>query len=117
MADIDVIVRAFYATLDEHRYDDLAGLLAPEFTHYRPDRTFEGRTAFVSFMRDERPMTDTTHEIEAVFTNDGGAAVQGQLLDAEGESLFRFADVHTISDGRIESVRTYTQGHPDGVES
>ncbi len=117
MADADATVRAFYAALDEHRYDDLADLLVPGFTHYRPDRTFEGRDAFVSFMREDRPMTDTTHEIERVFTNGNGAAVQGQLLDSHGESLFRFADIHTVTDGRIESVRTYTQGHPERVES
>ncbi len=117
MADADQIVRAFYAALDEHRYDDLADLLAPDFTHYRPDRTFEGRDAFVSFMCEDRPMTDTTHEIEGVFTNGSGAAVQGQLLGAQGDSLFRFADVHTLSDERIVSVRTYTQGTSERVES
>lgn len=117
MADAASIVRAFYTALDEHRYADLADLLAPDFMQYRPDRTFEGRDAFVSFMREDRPMTDTSHALERVFTNADGAAVQGELLDAHGETLFRFVDVHTVADGRIESVRTYTQGHPDGVES
>lgn len=117
MAEPDATVRAFYAALDEHRYDDLADLLTPDFTHYRPDRTFEGRDAFVTFMREDRPMTETTHEIEGVFTNVTGAAVQGRLLDAQGKSLFRFADVHALSDGRIESVRTYTQGSSERIES
>ncbi|MFC7116208.1 nuclear transport factor 2 family protein [Natronoarchaeum sp. GCM10025703] len=83
MADAEPLVRAFYTALDEHNYDDLASLIASDFIHYRPDRTFEGRTAFVSFMRDGRPMTDTAHELERVFLHADGAAVQGQLLDSE----------------------------------
>lgn len=116
MADAEPLVRAFYTALDEHNYDDLASLLAPDFTHYRPDRTLEGRDLFVSFMRDGRPMTDTTHELERVFPHADGAAVQGELLDSNDEALFGFVDVHTVSDEQITSVRTYTQSHSDSVE-
>jgi len=116
MTDAEPLVRAFYTALDEHNYDDLVSLLDPSFTHYRPDRTFDGRDAFVSFMRDGRPMTDTTHELERVFPHADGAAVQGQLLDANDEALFRFVDVHTVSAEQITSVRTYTQCRSDSVE-
>ena len=113
------LVGDYYAALDEHACDDQAGLLAPEFVHYRPDRTIEGRETFVAVMRDVRPMTDTTHAIDRVFPDGDGAAVQGRLLDGDGEELFRFADVHTIDEetGRIAQVRTYTQGHPRSVEA
>ena len=117
MADAESLVRAYYDALDEHAYEELTDLLAPEFVHYRPDRTFEGRTAFVSFMREGRPMTDTTHDIDRVFPREEAVAVQGRLLDAGGELLFRFADVHVVADGRIQRVRTYTNGHPNGVET
>ncbi len=113
MADSSELVRRFYAALDEHRYDDLSRILSPSFTQYRPDRTFENRAAFVTFMREGRPMTDTTHEIERVLTDAEGAAVQGRLLNADGDGLFRFCDVHTVVDGRITCLRTYTQGHPE----
>ncbi|GAA0666750.1 nuclear transport factor 2 family protein [Natronoarchaeum mannanilyticum] len=102
------LVRAFYDALDEHAYDDLRGLLDPEFVQERPDRTFEDREAFVAFMREDRPQTDTTHEIERVFVDEDRAAVQGRLLDSSGEELFRFADVHDVEDDRIVHLRTYT---------
>jgi len=102
------LVRAFYDALDEHAYDDLRGLLDPEFVQERPDRTFEGREAFVAFMRDDRPQSDTTHEIERVFVDGERAAVQGRLLDSAGEELFRFADVHAVEGGQIVHLRTYT---------
>jgi ketosteroid isomerase-like protein len=108
MAGPESLVRAFYEAIDDHAYDDLCGLLAPEFVHDRPDRAFEGREAFVAFMRDDRPQTDTTHEIERVFVDEENAAVQGRLLDSSGEELFRFADVHAVEDGRIVHLRTYT---------
>ena len=108
--------RSFYAAIDEDRYDDLADLLAVEFVHQRPDRTFEGRGAFVAFMRDDRPRTDTTHELDAIYAAGNGddparggeVAVRGRLLGADDGRLFGFIDVHTLADGAIARVRTYT---------
>ena len=117
MAGAESLVRAYYDALDEHAYEELTDLLATDFAHNRPDRTFEGRDAFVSFMREGRPMVDTTHDLERVFPREDAVAVQGRLLDADGELLFRFADVHVVADGRIQRVRTYTNGHPEAVEA
>ncbi|EMA42840.1 nuclear transport factor 2 family protein [Halococcus saccharolyticus] len=115
------VVRSYYAAIDESRYDDLAGLLAAHFVHDRPDRTFEGRETFVAFMRDDRPRTDTTHELDALYvdhddergaadneTSSSEVAVRGRLLGADDERLFGFLDVHTVEDGSIVRVRTYT---------
>jgi ketosteroid isomerase-like protein len=115
MAGPESLVRAFYEALDEHAYDDLRELLAPAFTHHRPDRTFEGRATFVSFMREDRPAKDTSHEIQRLFAADDSVAVQGRLRRSDGDLLFRFADVHTVEDGQIQQLRTYTNGHPDDV--
>lgn len=102
---------AYYRALDSHSYDDLAELLDPEFTHYRPDRTVEGRERFVQFMREERPLTDTTHEVRTTFRADDGEAVAvwGRLLDADDEALFGFVDVHEFADGAIVAIYTYTR--------
>lgn len=106
---------AYYRALDSHAYDELASLLDPEFVHHRPDRTLEGRERFVRFMREERPMTDTTHEIVGTFVAREGTAVavRGRLLDAGGEPLFGFVDVHEFSDPDsgelIGTIHTYTQ--------
>ena len=108
--------RSFYAAIDEERYDDLADLLAVEFVHQRPDRTFEGRETFVDFMREDRPRTDTSHAIDAVYVGENGSsttpghevAVRGQLFGANDDRLFGFVDVHTVEDGSVARIRTYT---------
>ncbi|TKX77601.1 DUF4440 domain-containing protein [Halorubrum sp. SD626R] len=101
------LVRAYYDALDAGEYDRLAGLLAPAFVQRRPDRTFEGRERFVTFMRDERPMTDTTHAVDRVYPAGPGVAVRGRLLDADGGTLFSFVDVFDVADGRITALETY----------
>jgi hypothetical protein len=71
--DAAATVRAYYAALDEERYDDLEALLAPGFTQDRPDRTFDDRDAFLTFMRNDRPHADTTHQLHGVFERPGDA--------------------------------------------
>lgn len=107
-------VRGYYDTIDAGDYDRLSALLDPSFVHHRPDRTIDGRDAFIRFMREERPRTDTVHELDAVFVHTEGdrpatMAVEGSLL-AHGEMLFSFVDVHRLAaTGQIASLRTYTQ--------
>ncbi len=122
-------VRAYYAALDGHDYDALSEQLAADFVQRRPDRTFESRDAFVSFMRDDRPRKDTTHAVDAVYErgddgegdrrSDGGRdgddregdavelAVRGRLL-ADGDELVGFVDVHRVEAGRLVELRTYS---------
>lgn len=106
--DAEETVRTYYDAIDDADYDRLAGVLRPEFTHYRPDRTLEGRGTFVEFMREGRPRTDTTHEIDAVYPTGPGVAVQGRLLDTAGNELFRFVDVFRLEDGELGRLETYT---------
>ncbi|MFB6309660.1 MAG: nuclear transport factor 2 family protein [Salinirussus sp.] len=102
------LARRYYRALDEGDYDTLSGLLAPGFVHMRPDRTIEGNDRFVEFMRSERPMTETTHPIDAVFTGPEGVAVQGRLRDADGRRIAAFVDVFTVEAGRLQKLTTYT---------
>jgi ketosteroid isomerase-like protein len=103
--------RAYYRALDSGAYDELATLLDPAFVHHRPDRTLEGRERFVRFMREERPMTDTTHQLCSLYRaiEADEIAVRGRLLDGDGEALFGFLDVHEFANGTIVSIRTYTR--------
>ncbi|MDS0260393.1 nuclear transport factor 2 family protein [Haloarcula sp. S1CR25-12] len=101
--------RAYYRALDEGDYELLSTLLAGGFRHDRPDRTIEGRERFVRFMREERPQTDTTHPVDAVYRDDDGVAVRGRLLDADGERIVGFVDVFEFAAERIERVETYTR--------
>lgn len=106
-ADRERLVRDYYDALDAGDYERLRGVLDPAFVQRRSDRTFEGRDRFVAFMRDERPMTDTTHAVDAVYPEGPGVAVRGRLLDAEGDEVFAFVDVFDVVDGRLAALETY----------
>ncbi|MGM0590664.1 MAG: nuclear transport factor 2 family protein [Halobacteriota archaeon] len=109
-------VRAYYEAIDAHDYDALSEVLDEGFTQRRPDRTFEGRDEFVTFMREHRPHTETTHEIDAVYrepteageSTETEVVVRGRLLDADRGLMFGFADVHRLVDGRVVELSTYT---------
>lgn len=107
--DAAALVRRYYEALDAHAYDELEALLAPSFVQRRPDRGFDGRDAFVRFMREERPMTDTTHELVDVVGADDRVVTRGRLLDGGGEPIFDFADCFLVEDGRIVRLDTYTR--------
>lgn len=106
--DAVTLVERYYETIDAGAYDALRRLLVDDFHQERPDRTLDGADRFVGFMREERPDPDTSHEVQAVFEREGGVAVQGRLLRADGSEWFRFVDVFTVDGGRLASLVTYT---------
>lgn len=104
--------RAYYRAIDGDDYETLEGLLAPAFVHERPDRTLTGRDRFVQFMREERPQSDTTHPVDAVYRpvdDRQELVVRGTVRDASGEALVRFVDVFQFDGDRVERLRTYTR--------
>ncbi|MFC4542794.1 nuclear transport factor 2 family protein [Halosolutus amylolyticus] len=110
------LVRRYYDALDDHDYETLADVLAPDFAQRRPDRTFESRAAFVRFMRDERPNPETRHELDAIVADDGRAAVRGRVIeesatdgDGERRALFEFADFFELEGDRIGRLETYSR--------
>ncbi|NIB99746.1 nuclear transport factor 2 family protein [Halobacterium sp. R2-5] len=105
--DDDALAQAYYDAIDAGDYDALRDLLAPDFEHVRLDMTLSGREAFVSFMRDDRPKTDTRHVVDAVYDGAEGVAARGRLLDANGGELFAFVDVFDVADGEIAGLTTY----------
>jgi len=103
------LARAYYDAIDGDEYDRLRELLAPTFTQERSDRTFESREAFVTFMREDRPERDTTHELHNV-TGDGDRVVaEGTLRRADGSVWFHFADAFAVEADRIQHLTTYTR--------
>lgn len=109
MTDRETLTRAYYRALDDHEYERLRSILSPEFVQQRPDRTFEGRDHFVQFMREERPQNDTSHPIDSVYSAAEGMAVEGRLLDADGECIAAFVDIFAFEGGSISEIRTYTK--------
>lgn len=106
--DAAALVRRYYDALDEHDYDALETVLDPDFVQHRPDRTFEGRDAFVRFMRDERPSPATSHELESTVTEADRIAVRGRVIE-DGTTLFEFADFFEVENGRINRLETYSR--------
>lgn len=100
--------RAYYEAIDAGEYEHLRDLLADGFRQERGDMTLDGADAFVAFMRDERPETDTTHTVETVYEAETGVAVEGELRRADGSVWFRFVDVFGFENGTIASLRTYS---------
>ncbi len=100
--------RAYYRALDDDEYDLLATLLGPDFVHDRPDMTLEGRDRFVTFMREERPMTETSHPLDAVYGQNGAElAVRGRLLGPDGTELTAFVDVFRFDGHQITRIETF----------
>jgi ketosteroid isomerase-like protein len=108
---VDGPVDEYYEALDTHAYDLFERLLTPSFVHERPDRTIDGRERFVEFMTEDRPLTETAHELETVLSDGGTVAVEGRLLDDDDTELFGFVDTHLLdtTGDRIERIRTYTR--------
>lgn len=114
MSDAGSPVRWYYRAIDDGDYEALASLLTPGFRQVRGDRTLDGRDAFVRFMRDDRPETDTTHEIDAVYPREpqeetpDEVAVRGRLRRGDGSVWFGFVDVFELDDGRLDRLITYS---------
>jgi ketosteroid isomerase-like protein len=106
--DAEELVRSYYRAIDGEGEEGLEALLAPDFVQERSDRTFEGREAFVRFMREERPDPDTTHDIDAVYEGRGGVAVTGTVHRTDGRAWFDFVDVFDIDQSAIRRIRTFT---------
>jgi ketosteroid isomerase-like protein len=102
--------RTYYQTIDDGEYGTLGEILAPGFIQERPDRTLSGPEEFVRFMREERPMTDTTHVVDEIYEDDGNKEVAARgRLRRENEDLFGFVDVFAFEDAKIARLWTYTR--------
>ena len=104
-------ITAYYESIDAETYDRFEDVLARDFVQHRPDRTLDGRERYVEFMREERPLTDTSHVVDTVYRDEEGteAAARGRLLDADGETLMEFVDVFRFEDGLVTALLTYTR--------
>jgi ketosteroid isomerase-like protein len=102
--------RTYYRSIDDGEYDRLGEILASGFVHDRPDRTLSGAAEFVRFMREERPMTDTTHAVDTLYTahERDEVAARGRLLRGETD-LFGFVDVFGFEGTEVTRLRTYTR--------
>jgi len=107
--DQSTLVAEYYRCLDAEEYETLRSILHPEFVQHRPDRSFDGRAAFVEFMANGRPQTETTHSVESLLESTASLAAYGRLFDADDSELFSFIDVFRFDgNGRILAVDTFS---------
>lgn len=108
------IIKTYYNSLDNHKYEKLKEILHPKFIHYRPDRTIKTRKSFISFMKNKRPDKNTKHKIHKTYTKKQEIATQGQLQKNKNKKLFEFIDVFTFTKKtktktKIKQIKTYTK--------
>ncbi|MFC3478471.1 nuclear transport factor 2 family protein [Halobacterium litoreum] len=104
-------VHAYYDAVDDGRVDDLLALFADDVVYERPGQSpIEGKAELAEFYREDRPLTDGTHEIETVAVDGDRAAVRGTFEGKQdGDPVtFGFADFHTFEDGDIAERHTFT---------
>ncbi|KAB1198022.1 MULTISPECIES: nuclear transport factor 2 family protein [Haloferax] len=109
--DATYLARQYYTAIDEHGYESLRDILDPDFVQRRGDMTLDGREAFVSFMRDDRPQKDTIHVIDRYIQSksDDEIVVRGHLEDSTGNELFVFLDRFRTRDGQISELKTFVK--------
>jgi ketosteroid isomerase-like protein len=108
-------VNEYYDAIDEEDFEKLTDLIDPEVVHYRPGGTLEGREEFIEFMRDERPMEETTHKVDGFYgtgpkvADETESAAVGRVMnDEDEETLFDFLDLFVFEGNAIKKIRTYT---------
>lgn len=115
MTDTDRLreaVRSYYDRVDAGDYEGLLALFADDVTYDRPGQhTIEGIDALERFYRQERPLSDGDHDLQAVVVEGDTAAVRGRFTgqQAGDRVAFGFADFHTVDDAGLIAHRvTYT---------
>jgi ketosteroid isomerase-like protein len=110
-ADPDA-VRSYYERVDDGAYEALLDLFAGDVTYDRPGQDpIRGIEDLETFYREERPLSNGSHVVEALVVDGDRVAVQGRFEGEQGGETvdFGFADFHTFDeDGDIVHRHTYT---------
>jgi hypothetical protein len=110
-ADRRAVVERYYDHVDDGDVPALLALFAEDVVYDRPGHdTIEGRDALERFYREDRPLSDGTHELATVVVDGQTVAVEGRFTGRQdGDPVtLGFADVHTFADGVIVRRKTYT---------
>lgn len=110
-ADTDAI-RRYYDHIDAGDLEAVFELFADDVTYHRPgSELLDGIAEFRQFYREDRPLSDGTHTVDAIVADDNTVAVRGRFEGVQdGERVsFGFADVHRFDDdGQVTERWTYT---------
>ena len=107
----EAIARRYYDLVDAGDYDALVELFTEDVVYERPGQaTIEGREALRAFYEEGRPLSNGSHERDAVVPDGDTVAVRGTYRgEQDGETVeLGFADFHEFDDGAIARRYTYT---------
>lgn len=107
----EAVVREYYQTVDDERYDDLVELFTEDVRYERPGQgAIAGREELREFYLEGRPLDDGTHEVHDVVVDGDTVAVRGSFSGRQGEETvaFGFADFHEFEGGAIARRYTFT---------
>jgi hypothetical protein len=105
------VVERYYEHVDDGDVDALVALFAEDVVYDRPGHdAIEGRDALEHFYREERPLTDGSHELTTVVVEGETVMVAGEFTGRQdGERVaLGFADVHEFDGDLIARRKTYT---------
>jgi ketosteroid isomerase-like protein len=105
------VVERYYDHVDDGDVDALVALFADDVVYDRPGHdAIEGRDALEQFYREDRPLTDGSHELSTVVVEDETVVVTGKFRGRQdGERVtLGFADVYEFDGDVIARRKTYT---------
>lgn len=111
MTDVEARVRRYYQLIDDGDIDALIELFAEDVTYHRPGQApIDGRDDLEYFYREQRPLSDGSHEVVSVLVDGDRVAVRGRFSGRQGdvEVAFGFADFHEFEGAVIADRFTYT---------
>jgi ketosteroid isomerase-like protein len=106
-----VLVEQLFHTIDARQWDALPRFFSPEVIYERPGyEPLIGLDQLLHFYRTVRVIASGTHTLEQLVLDDACGACWGRFvgLHKNGSSIDeRFADVYTLTGGRIATRRSY----------
>lgn len=105
-------VRTYYAAIDAEEYDTVFALFDKNIVYERPGQeNIRNIDALKHFYINQRPLSDGSHEIHSLITEEETVSVRGTFsgMQADTEVSFGFADFFVFSEtGLIKRRYTYT---------
>ena len=106
------VVRSYYESIDAEAYESVFALFDEDIVYERPGQDdIEGIAALREFYLDGRPLTEGSHEVDALVSDGDTVSVRGTFSGLQDGSRvsFGFADFFVFTDaGTVGRRYTYT---------
>lgn len=106
------VVRSYYQSIDAEAYESVFALFDEDIVYERPGQAdIEGMADLREFYLDGRPLTEGSHEIDSLVSDDDTVSVRGTFSGRQNGTrvAFGFADFFVFTDaGTVGRRYTYT---------